>query len=113
MRDLENKNLLDEYLEIKAQMAQLEEDLEAKKAAIIYALMGEPKETYDHHGATFSIQRRKTYQYSDKVAELEEVLKDAKEYEKGKGIATVTKEQAVLVVKVPKIPTSHVQEADQ
>ncbi len=99
LRALENASALDRYIAIKAQISELEEELNALKPEILYALMDEPRESASYKGFDFSIQRRKTYAYSEKVKELEKVLKDAKEYERKEGIAGVEKDQAILVMR--------------
>ena len=102
LRALDDASILDRYLEIKAQLAELEEELEALKAPLIYALMEEPKEQAHYKGFEVSLQRRKSYTYSEKVQELEDVLKEAKAHERDAGIAEVSKDQAILVVKTLK-----------
>ena len=64
--------------------------------------MDEPEEVSEYKGFNFSIQRRKTYAYSDKVKELEQVLKDAKKHERAQGIASIEKDKAILVLKSPR-----------
>ncbi|MEZ4702721.1 MAG: hypothetical protein R2834_20475 [Rhodothermales bacterium] len=99
LRALDDASILDRYLEIKARIAELEEELESLKAPLIYALMEEPRENAQYKGFELSIQRRKTYAYSEKVTELEEVLKEARAHEREAGIAEVAKDQAILVVR--------------
>ncbi len=91
--------MLDRYLEIKAQISALEEELEALKAPLLYALMDEPEDRVQHRGFDVVITRRKSYTYSDDVQNLETHLKEVKAHERSTGIAEVTKQQAILVVR--------------
>ena len=99
MRSLDDTSVLDRYIAIKAQISELEEELEELKPEILNALMDEPKEVANYKGFNFSLQRRKTYSYSPKVKELESVLKEAKAHERDEGIATIDKHKAILVMK--------------
>lgn len=99
MRSLDDAAVLDRYIAIKAQITELEEELEHLKPEILNALMDEPKELAAYKGFNFSIQRRKSYAYSPKVKELEGILKEAKAHEREQGIATIEKQKAILVLK--------------
>ena len=102
MRSLDDASILDRYIAIKAQISELEEELENLKPRILYALMDEPDEVSEHKGFNFSIQRRKTYAYSDKVKELEQILKEAKTLERNQGIASIEKDKAILILRTAK-----------
>ena len=102
LRALDDASLLDRYIEIKAQISALQEELEDLKGPLLYALMEEPEEKGTYRGFDLGIQRRKTYAYSEHVKELESALKDAKAAERDNGIAEITKHQAVLVLKASK-----------
>ena len=102
MRSLDDISVLDRYIRIKAQISELEEELERLKPEILNALMDEPKELTNYRGFNFSIQRRKSYTYSPKVQELESVLKDARAHERENGIATIEKQKAILIMKASK-----------
>lgn len=99
MRSLDDASVLDRYINIKAQIAELEEELEKLKPEILNALMDEPKEVADYKGFSFTVQRRKTYGYSPKVNELEAIIKEAKAHERENGIASIKKQSAILVMK--------------
>lgn len=99
LRALDDASALDRYIEIKARISELQEELETLKAPLLYALMEEPEEKSHYKGFELSIQRRKTYTYSEKVQELEKVIKDAKKIERANGLAEVVKDQAILVLK--------------
>lgn len=102
LRALDDKGLLDRYIEIKQQLSELEEELESLKGPLLDALMEEPDSRAEYHGFQFKIQYRKTYSYSEKVKELEDILKKAREHEKSSGIAEVVKDKAVLVMTTQK-----------
>lgn len=102
LRALDDASTLDRYIEIKAKISELQEELETLKGPLLYALMEEPEEKSHYKGFELSLQRRKTYAYSDKVQELEKVLKEAKQAERGNGLAEVVKDQAILVLKTMK-----------
>ena len=102
MRSLDDTSVLDRYIDIKAQISELEEELERLKPEILHALMDEPDELADYKGVNFSIQRRKSYSYSEKVQELEGILKEAKAHEREQGIAMIEKQKAILIMKTPK-----------
>ena len=102
LRGLDDASILDRYIEIKTQIAALQEELEELKGPLLAALMDEPESKSDYKGFEFSIQRRKTYAYSPHVEELERALKDAKAIERSSGTAQVMKDQAILMMKTRK-----------
>lgn len=102
LRALDDPSMVDRYIEIKAKIAELQEELEELKGPLLYALMEEPEEKSDYMGFQFSIQRRKSYEYSSNVQQLEKELKAARDHERKTGIADVVKDQAILVLKAPK-----------
>ncbi len=95
--------MLDRYIEIKAQISELQEELEQLKGPLLYALMDEPDEKGAYRGFELSIQRRKSYEYTPAVKELERTLKQEKDKERKSGAAEVVKHQAILVLKSAKI----------
>lgn len=102
LRALDDASMLDRYIEIKAQISALQEELEELKGPILFALMEEPEEKGLYRGFDLLIQRRKTYEYSPVVKDIEQALKDAKENERKTGIAEIVKHQAILVLKAHK-----------
>ena len=102
LRSLDDASMLDRYIEIKAQISELQEELEPLKGPLLYALMDEPDEKGSYMGFELSIQRRKTYEYTPSVKELERRLKEEKDKERKSGTAEVVKHQAVLVLKAAK-----------
>lgn len=99
LRALDDASMLDRYIEIKAKISELQEELDALKPYLLDALMDEPEQQSAYRGFNLTIQRRKSYTYSPAVAELEKTLKAAKEHERANGLAEVVKDQAILVLK--------------
>ena len=102
LRSLDDASILDRYIAIKARISELQEELETLKGPLLYALMDEPEEKGAYKGFEFSIQRRKSYEYSPAVQDLETELKEMKKTERANGTAEVTKDQAILVMKTKK-----------
>ena len=104
LRALDDASMLDRYIEIKAKISELQEELEELKGPLLYALMEEPEEKSEYRGFELGIQRRKSYQYTDAVQDLERTLKEAKDHERKSGAAEIVKHQAILVLKSKKKP---------
>ena len=102
LRALDDASMLDRYIEIKAKISELQEELEELKGPILYALMEEPEEKGTYRGFDLIIQRRKTYEYSPVVKEMEQALKETRDSERKTGIAEIVKHQAILVLKAHK-----------
>ncbi len=102
LRALDDASILDRYIEIKAKISELREELEELKGPLLYALMDEPEEKGSYRGFDLSIQRRKTYEYSSDVQDMERALKEAKDRERKTGIAEIVKHQAILMLKAQK-----------
>jgi len=100
MRALDDKNQVQQYLELKAQIQELTEQMEQLKGPLLYALMEEPEQKHQALGMEFTIQTRKTWgNYSESVTRLAEQLKLKKKQEQIDGVAEITKHQSILVVK--------------
>lgn len=103
MRELEDASIMDRYIATKAKISELQEELDEMKGALLYALMEEPEEKFNHKGFEFSIQRRKQWAgYSDNVAYLTDELKALKKHEQKHGPAEMVKDSAVLILKQSK-----------
>ncbi len=105
LRALDDASILDRYIEIKARISELQEELEELKGPLMYALMEEPEQKSYYHGYELSLQRRKTYAYSPEVRDMEESLKERKEMERNTGMAEVIKDQAILMLRAQKPAT--------
>lgn len=106
MRDLDNPEDLTRFLEIKATIKELEEELEPLKDRIIYALMGEDGQKFQHGDNLLSLSYRKTYDW-DSIPEIENLnlnLKFLKE--KHKKTVEVKKDQAILTVRFHPVDVS-------
>lgn len=103
LRSLDDASMLDRYIEIKAKISELQEELDELKGPLLYALMDEPDEKSAYRGFELTIQRRKTYEYTPAVKELERTLKEEKDKERKTGTAEVVKHQAILVLKSAKV----------
>lgn len=99
MRALEDQTVLDRYIEIKAEMARLENEIEDLRGQIIYALFEEDDEKYSHHGFTFYLTSRKYYDYSPAVQEAKDNLYRMKKHEEASGVAPLKKHISILNLK--------------
>lgn len=84
----EKLSKLDRFLAIKAQLDELEEELENLKPEI-YDLVTDFSGGIGYGGFEFQARERRTYTYSDGVRAAEEDLKKAKKYEEQEGLAAL------------------------
>ena len=98
MRHLDSIAPLDQYLELKAEIKRLDEEMRALQPLLLDALMDEPGETFEHRGYRLSIQRRRTYAYSEAVDALKDDLRHLRRQEEATGIAQIRTDKAVLVL---------------
>ena len=104
----EDDALIREYLTLKTLVSEAEERLDALKPRLIDMVLDQPdddgKGPRAHaYGFEFSLQFRRSYEYSEHVRELTDQLKATKKYEEAHGIAQITKQQAVLMTKTLKV----------
>ena len=89
----EEKNLLMRYLDLRAQLLELEEEIEKLKPAVFDILDEEAKLLHEKripfNGFEFEVRYRTTYEYSPEVKALEEQLKALKKQEEKNGCAVV------------------------
>lgn len=102
LRALDDQSKLDRYLEIKAQIKQLEEELDGLKDDIFYALQEEPEQKCTHLGCDLSIQYRNIYEYSEQLRIDEQEIKARKKYEESAGIAAIVRQTGYVVVRQAK-----------
>ncbi len=89
------------FLELKARIRELKEELDELKPRVTALVMDQPDEmTATFEGAALKVYYRTYYDYSDVVDELNEQLKATKSYERAHGIATIRKQRAVLQVRL-------------
>ena len=74
---------LKKYAETKKQISELEEQLKDLSAQISKDLQKNNIEKYDSEFGKFTFQYRKTFKFSDEIKNLEKILKEKKEEEKG------------------------------
>ncbi len=89
----EEKNLLMRYLDLRAKLSELEEEIEKLKPAVFDIIDEQVKLLHEKripfNGFEFEVQYRTTYEYSPEVKALEEQLKALKKQEEKNGRATV------------------------
>ena len=104
MRNLDDPKMVERYLQLKAQMEEITEQLDEMKGPLLYALMEEDQQKHEALGCEFSIQYRKTWgNYSQSVTRMEQELKLKKKQEQADGVAEVVKHQSILMVKRAKV----------
>ncbi|MCS7013564.1 MAG: hypothetical protein RMI34_09975 [Chloroherpetonaceae bacterium] len=100
--------LLRRYLSLRAQLSELEEELEKLKPAV-FDIVDEEKRTNGEpvvlDGFKFELHYRRTYTHSAAVEALKEQLSALKKQEEQSGIATL-KSQTGFVRVVPIVATS-------
>ena len=99
LRSLDDASVLDRYIAIKAQIAELQEELDALKAPLLYALMDEPEEKANYKGFQLEIRRQKRYSYPEQIQTMERELKEARDHARKTGLAVVEKDSAILVLR--------------
>lgn len=99
LRALETNEPLDRFLEIKAEIAALEEELNQIKPEITAALWDEPEHSTLYRGCEITLSVRKSYEYSDEIKAHEKALKEAKMKERYDGTAVVIRASSFPVVK--------------
>lgn len=93
------KTLFAKYAEIKLQLAELAKQEEAVKSAILAEFKTNALDKVETDFGKFTLARRESYSYSDKVTTMEEKVKLLKHKEQEKGIATVKNTTEYLVFK--------------
>lgn len=81
-------NLYSEYATIDAQIAALEIKKDQLRPHIIKMMTDEGTKSHDIGVGKFSISKRKTWSYSDRITEMNDNLKAAKAKEESTGDAT-------------------------
>lgn len=99
LRHLDDPTILDRYLELKAQIKAAEEEIDAIKDRIFYALQEEPEAKAVHLGCELSIQYRTQYEYTPETRIKEQELKALKKYEEAAGVAAIVKQTGYVVVR--------------
>ena len=106
LRALDTNEPLDRFLEIKAQIETLTEELEQLKPEITAALWEEPEHRTLYQGCEIALSLRKTFEYSAAIQAHEKALRDAKQIERLNGTAVVVRQSSFPVVKVLPVETA-------
>jgi len=99
MRELDDQSLMDEYLELKGQVAEASERMDKIKPELISALWSEENHSYDHKGFTFAIQVRRSWFYSASLIKMDNELKALRKVEQANGTAEMDAAKSVLIIK--------------
>ena len=99
MRALKNLDPVTRYLELKAEIAALTEELDELKPLLYDALTDEPGQTFTHHGFRFSVGLRRTFTYSDEVNRLSARVRELKKAEENDGTARLKSATGYVVVR--------------
>ena len=96
----EDTSILTRYLELKERESILKEEMDNAKAALYDFLTDQPDNRYEgFKGFDFTVQTRKTWEYSDALKVQMENLAAAKKHEERNGIAKLQRESGFPVVK--------------
>ena len=92
----EEKDLLSEIIDLKAEVAELEDMLEAKRQRAVkfveeLAATGQIKSFIPFSGFNFSVKTKRTFKYSNLLTHLEATLKEMKKEEVENGTAEAVK----------------------
>jgi hypothetical protein len=93
---------LERYLNLKAEIEQLTDELEELKPMITAALMDEPEQRTYFRGHEITLGMRKSHAYqTEKVQALEKALRDAKAIERLRGDVEVMHTAYPIVTAMP------------
>lgn len=103
-----NKKLFKDYIKLQQKLAELEDQKEILRAAIMGALKSDGVERAETDWGIFTRGRRRNYTYSDnvkkledKVKKLEDKVKVAKMKEVNSGVATSTETEYLRFTETP------------
>ena len=93
------ENPLARYLQLKAEIKSLEEELKELQPQVLEALWESPdnKSTLLDH--ELSIGTRKSYKYSEQVKELQHAVRELKKIEELDGTATISKHTSYIMAR--------------
>ena len=98
LRALDTTEPLERYLNLKAEVCRLTEEMKELEPMILDALMDEPEEVCDYMGCRLTVRRRRTYEYSGWVERMKEELRGLKKQEEANGTATLVRHTGFVVV---------------
>lgn len=90
---------LDRYLDLKAQLYELKQEIDALKPKVYDALTSEPDGRFAHRGVVFQAAVRHTYTYSAHVDALNDKLRTLKKQEVKNGTAQIKSATGYVVVR--------------
>lgn len=102
LRYLEDETALIRYLELKAEIKRLKQELEDLQPTILNALWEEPENRTEYGGYELTVGMRKSYEYSERVARLQDELKALKKQEEADGTARLKRHTSFVVVRALK-----------
>jgi hypothetical protein len=91
-----NKENLNRYAELKAQIKALEAEVDDLKPGILAEMKASEADKVDHDAGTFTVSRRKSWTFTPKVESIRESLKTAEADEKADGSATFEETEFLL-----------------
>ena len=103
LRALDDPADLRRYLDLRAERARIDAELDALAPVILAALEDEDGGRAEADGHALEACVRRTYAYSPEVVETEAYLRDLRAAERANGVATV--ETATGYVRVTRSPT--------
>ncbi len=106
LRALDTNEPLDRFLEIKAEIAALEEELEGLNPMITYTLWEEPEHRTLYQGCKIALSTRMTYEYSYQIKAHEKALREAKQVERLTGRAKMVRATSFPVITPMKMETA-------
>ncbi len=100
LRYLDDQTPLIRYLELKAEIRRLEEELKALQPVILAALWEEPEHRTEYAGYELTVGTRRSYAYSEHVDRLQEELRALKKQEEQDGTALIKRHTSFVVVRM-------------
>ncbi len=92
---MQNK-LYKEYVELNAKFAELEKQKEVLREAILLDLEKNKIEKIETDFGSFTVCKKTSWKYTEKISKIEDRLKIARIQEQNKGIATSTTSNYLL-----------------
>jgi len=105
LRALDVPRDLDRYLDLRERRDEIDTELETLARVILTALEAEDDGQTEARGYVLSAKVRRTYAYSETVAEGERYVRDCKAAERASGVATLA--TATGYVEVKRSPMAH------
>ncbi len=99
LRLLDDPDDLRRYVELKARLRDLAAEVKALEPSIYEALDAEPDRAAACGGFTLAPAVRRSYAYSDGVAELEALVREMKAAERSRGLAECVSATGYVVMK--------------